>query len=74
VNDIEEGVAAASLLCPFCLHQPGHVLLRFLPEAAEALCACGRCDLQWSTALDADEALALRHAPPRGLWIQQLDC
>jgi hypothetical protein len=73
LNEIDEDVARAWLRCPFCRHQPSHVLLRCLPEAAEAACACGRCDLQWSTVLDADEALALRHAPPPGLWIQQFD-
>jgi hypothetical protein len=72
VNEIDQGAVGASLPCPFCLHEPSQVLLRCLPEATEALCSCGTCDLQWSTVLDADEALRLRRAPPPGTRIHQL--
>jgi hypothetical protein len=65
-----DDVVAAALDCPYCLSQPAHVLIHDSGDGATALCACSRCDLQWSVALDPDQALRLFVAPPRGLWIQ----
>jgi hypothetical protein len=66
----DEALLVAALACPFCGNRPAHVLVNHRDAVAEAMCACGHCDLQWSIALDADQALRLLLAPPRGLWLQ----
>ena len=66
----DEEVVRASLACPYCLHQPSHVLIAAHTTSGEAICACSRCQLQWSVLLDADQLLRLRLAPPRDLWVQ----
>jgi hypothetical protein len=68
---LEDGaVVLASLACPYCLHDPAHVLVNNRSDSADAICACGHCDLQWSVALDRDQAMRLLMAPPRSLWLQ----
>jgi hypothetical protein len=66
----EDAVVLASLVCPYCLHSPAHVLVNNRAAGADAICACGRCDLVWSVALDGDQAMRLFMAPPRSLWLQ----
>jgi hypothetical protein len=61
-----EAVVIASLMCPYCLGRPAHVLVDHSAGAATAICAC--CDLRWSVALDPGQALRLFVAPPGGLW------
>ena len=55
-------VIGAALRCPFCRHEGCRVLLHPHHDAAGALCSCERCELQWSTVLDPDEAKRLLDA------------
>jgi hypothetical protein len=66
----DERMVRASLACPYCLHKPSHVLVADHIYGGEAMCACSRCQTQWSVVLDADQVLRLRLAPPRDLWVQ----
>jgi hypothetical protein len=66
----DEAVVLASLMCPCCLCRPAQVVVTDLPEGADASCACARCALRWSVALDFEQAFRLFIAPPRGLWIK----
>jgi hypothetical protein len=67
----EDGaVVRASLACPYCLHQPAHVMIATHTTTGEAICICSRCRSQWSVLLDAGQSLRLCLAPPRGLWVQ----
>jgi hypothetical protein len=68
--DEDEAIVTASLICPYCLSRPAHVLVSDLTDGAEAMCACAQCELQWSVALDHEQAMRLFVAPPRSLWIQ----
>jgi hypothetical protein len=55
----DKDVIGAALRCPFCLHEACRVLLHPYHDAAAALCACERCELQWSTVLDPAQAQRL---------------
>jgi hypothetical protein len=65
----EDAVVAAALMCPYCLQRPAQVLVNELADGADAMCVCADCKLQWSVALDPEQAMRLYTSPPRGLWI-----
>ena len=68
--DEHDAIVMAALMCPYCLGRPAHVLLNEAREGANAMCACARCELQWSVALDPEQSLRLFLAPPSGLWLR----
>jgi hypothetical protein len=68
--DEPDAIVLATLMCPYCLGRPAHVLVNELREGATAMCACAGCELQWSVALDTEQAMRLFMQPPRGLWLR----
>jgi hypothetical protein len=67
--DEDDAMVMAALMCPYCLRRPAHVIVNHHHEGGNAICACARCDLQWSVGLDAEQTLRLLMAPPQGLWM-----
>jgi hypothetical protein len=67
-----DGVVAASLACPFCLHRPTECAVDATEILPYAECWCEECGVPWIVHLDELQAFRLCLLPPIGVVVHNV--
>jgi hypothetical protein len=65
-------IVEASFCCGFCLRTAAFVIVGVRSEDGHAWCYCTACQAHTEVALNGDQLLRLRVAPPRGAGIHMI--